>query len=116
MKYEIHIGDYAETRNGEVGFIQEVAFSDDPIRWCSLRIMRSQRDEILVYEGRENMIPDRFKRIGRYSFAAQDVVKPLDYTERFIRNAPLNDVNMIFMRKINELVAAVNAMRSAKDD
>ena len=115
MKYEFHIGDYVETKDGRVGYIIEVAFSpvafySEAKRWCSMRIMRRQNDFIISFEGTEDLIPDKFNRIGQYDFTkkAEDKdkgkIEPLDYTEHFIHDST--------MKKINELVEAVNELKT----
>lgn len=106
MKYEFHVGDYVETKDGRVGYITQVAFSNEVKRWCSMRIMRRQNDFIISFEGNEDLIPDRFNRIGQYDFTKKDEgkIEPLacetvsDYSNGKLR------------KKINELVEAVNRL------
>lgn len=106
MKYEFHVGDYVETKDGRVGYITQVAFSNEVKRWCSMRIMRRQNDFIISFEGHEDLIPDKFNRIGQYDFTKKDngKIEPLacetvsDYSNEKLR------------KKINELVEAVNRL------
>ena len=106
MKYEFHVGDYVETKDGRVGYITQVAFSNEAKRWCSMRIMRRQNDFIISFEGYEDLIPDKFNRIGQYDFTkkGKGKIEPLacetasDYSNEKLR------------KKINELIEAVNRL------
>lgn len=40
MNYEFLVGDYVETKDGRVGYIAQVAFTNEVKRWCFMRIMR----------------------------------------------------------------------------
>ena len=125
MKYEFHVGDYVETKDGRVGYITQVAFSNEVKRWCSMRIMRRQNDFIISFEGNEDLIPDKFNRIGQYDFTKKDKVEPLlmnkhisiyrgngktnspsDYKTAFEQD----ELNDKMIDKINELVEAVNRL------
>mgnify|MGYP006935607624 CR=1 FL=1 len=115
MKYEFHTGDYVETKNGEIGYITEVAFTNEVKRWCSMRVMCRQNNSVISFDGHEDTIPDRFNRIGRYDFAKKDTdkIKPLlkswaDSEGKFHIN--LREI----IEKINELVSAVNELRENK--
>ena len=79
MNYNFYVGDYAETKDGEIGYITEVKFSGEDRRWCSIRATCRQNDSIISFEGYENLIPDRFNRIGQYDFTGKDSgkIKPL---------------------------------------
>ena len=46
MKYEFLVGDYVETKDGRVGYITQVAFTNEVKRWCFMRIMRRQIEKI----------------------------------------------------------------------
>ena len=103
---DIHVGDYVETKDGRVGYITHVAFSNEVKRWCSMRIMRRQNDFIISFEGNEDLIPDRFNRIGRYDFTKKDEgkIEPLEYD-----GSPDRDDSLL-LDKINELVETVNRL------
>ena len=130
MKYEFHVGDYVETKDGRVGYITQVAFSNEVKRWCSMRIMRRQNDFIISFEGNEDLIPDKFNRIGQYDFTKKDKVQPLlinKHTNMYCGNEKTNstsDYKTVFeqdelndkvIAKINELVEAVNELRNKND-
>jgi hypothetical protein len=133
MEYEFHKGDYVETKDGRVGYIIEVAFSlvaasySENKRWCSMRIMRRQNDFIISFEGTEDLIPDKFNRIGQYDFTKKAEDKDKDkielLCEEYTKSFPICDVtNMGYIsecysfdlgvvgKKINELVEAVNSL------
>ena len=104
MKYEFHVGDYVETKDGKVGYIAQVVFSNEVERWCSMRIMCRQNDFIISFEGYENSISDRFNRIGQYDFTKEDEGK----IEKLETRSYL-DARAIVL-KINELVKVVNQL------
>lgn len=108
MGYNFHAGDYVETKDGRVGYITQVAFSNEAKRWCSMRIMRQQNDFIISFEGNEDLIPDKFNRIGQYDFTKKKECKiePLIVKQ-------YNDYcnNKLMWDKINELIDTVNQLR-----
>ena len=121
MNYEFHKGDYVETKDGRVGYIIEVAFSpvafySEAKRWCSMRIMRRQNDFIISFEGTEDLIPEKFSRIGKYDFAKK---KDECKIEPLVKSRLLEDVDgedecyfdsREVIEKINELIEAVNRL------
>lgn len=116
MKYEFHVGDYVETKDGRVGYIVQVAFSNEIKRWCSMRIMRSQNDFIINFEGNEDLIPDRFNRIGQYDFTKKDEGKIKSLVKSWILESDNSKGKYHFdfrevIEKINELVEAVNQLK-----
>lgn len=123
MKYEFHVGDYVETKDGRVGYITQVAFSNEVKRWCSMRIMCRQNDAIINFEGYEDLILDRFNRIGQYDFTKKDEGKIEPLAEEYTKSFPvykatitMNDSEWFSIdigamgKKINELVDAVNRL------
>lgn len=129
MNYEFHIGDYVETKDGRVGYITQVAFTNEVKRWCFIRIMRRQNDFIIAFEGPEDLIPEKFNRIGKYDFTkkAEDKdegkIEPL--CEEYTKSFPICEVtNMgytsecysfdlgIVGKKINELIEVVNQLKN----
>ena len=125
MKYEFHVGDYVEDVTGRVGYIQSICQCEQ----CKARgfyepfvlYTDGNSDCITVYEY-EKGFPG-YKRIGQYDFTEKDEgkIEPLDYTERFIHNSTVDTTLISYMKKINELVDAVNELRmrdakESKDD
>lgn len=119
MKYEFHVGDYVETSGGHEGYILKYScFPDEfPATWY-LTIYHKEYGHSTVYEVRENCFPEFFNRIGRYDFTKKDKnkIESLDYTERFIRESTVGSTLISYMKKINELVDAVNELRKANSN
>lgn len=108
MKYEFHVGDYVEMADGLVGWVCQVK-DDDCICVADKYVTGYYRiPEELRY----------FKRIGQYDFTKKDEgkIEPLDYTERFIRNSPVDSTLISYMKKINELVKVVNDLGDKMDE
>ena len=119
MKYEFHKGDYVETKDGRVGYIIEVAFSNEVERWCSMRIMRRQNDFVISFEGTEDLIPEKFNRIGKYDFTKKADDKDEGKIEPLVKSRLLETVDgedecyfdsREVIEKINELVEGVNRL------
>lgn len=114
MKYEFHVGDYVETKDGRIGYITQVAFSNEAKRWCSMRIMRRQNDFIISFEGYEDSISDKFNRIGQYDFTKKDKIEPLKKSWTLTDDADGKGEYYFdsreVIKKINELVEAVNRL------
>lgn len=116
MKYEFHVGDYVETKDGRVGYITQVAFSNDVKRWCSMRIMRRQNDFTISFEGNEDLISDKFNRIGQYDFTKKDEGKIESLKKSWTLTDDVDGKGEYYfdsrevIKKINELVEAVNRL------
>ena len=125
MKYDFRVGDYVEDVTGRVGYIQSICQCEQ----CKARgfyepfvlYTDGNSDCITVYEY-ENGFPG-YKRIGQYDFTEKDAgkIEPLDYTERTLRETSSGAILRAYMKKINELVDAVNELRmrdakESKDD
>ena len=129
MKYDFRVGDYVEDVTGRVGYIQSICQCEQ----CNVRSFYEpfvlytdgNSDYITVYEY-ENGFPG-YKRIGQYDFTKKaedkddDKIEPLDYTERTLRETSSGAILRAYMKKINELVDAVNELRmrdakESKDD
>lgn len=103
MKYEFHVGDYVETVGGFIGWVSYVD-----------RNYITMKSNEGIISGPWS-IPEEsyhFNRIGQYDFTKKDEgkIEPLDYTERFIRESPVDTTLISYMKKINELVNAVNRL------
>lgn len=116
MNYEFLVGDYIETKDGRVGYITQVAFTNEVKRWCFMRIMRRQGDFIIAFEGPEDLIPEKFNRIGKYDFTKKKdecKIEPL-VKSRLLENVDGEDECYFDSRevieKINELIEAVNRL------
>ena len=123
MKYEFHVGDYVEAKNGARGYVEDV----DELIW---RCTQSSTDYRYVV-GKPYFIPMEFdicfNRIGQYDFTkkAEDKdngkIEPLceEYTKSFPLCTTTTAENGLEWRsidigsvgkKINELVEAINQL------
>lgn len=112
MNYNFYVGDYVETKDGEIGYVTEVKFSGEDKRWCSIRATCRQNDSIISFEGYEDSVPDRFNRIGRYDFTGKDSnkIEPL-VKSKALENGKFHIDFREVIKKINELVNAINELR-----
>lgn len=113
MKYEFHVGDYVECRNGSIGYLTEGE------TWYNGTI----GDDIVRLQGNVTVdvswgftpftltiplsdISKYFNRIGQYDFTKKDEgkIEPLIYN-----NTPDWDDSLI-LDKINKLVETVNRL------
>ena len=106
MKYEFHIGDYVETKDGWVGYVTTIDQYWSKVCTCwGLHIIgniqrNNNKDKLDIDIAQIN-------RIGQYDFTKkeEDKIEPLacettsDYSNEKLR------------KKINELVEAVNELR-----
>ena len=123
MKYEFHVGDYVETRDGKVGHISACILISEGDYYTLFSFCVKGKRLKEIYAGEIIDLPKHFNRIGQYDFTKKDEgkIEPLDYTERFIRNSTVDTTLISYMKKINELVDAVNELRmrdakESKDD
>lgn len=109
MKYEFHVGDYVETVDGFIGWVSYVD-----------RNYITMKSNEGIISGPWSIPEEQyhFSRIGQYDFIKQDAgkIEPLDYTERFIRNSPVDSTLISYMKKINELVKVVNDLGDKRDE
>lgn len=129
MKYEFHVGDYVEDVTGRVGYIQSICQCEQ-CKACGfyepfVLYKDGDGDYITAYKY-EKGFPG-YKRIGQYDFTKKaedkddDKIEPLDYAQRFMRGSTIDTTFISYMKKINELVDAVNELRmrdakESKDD
>lgn len=124
MNYEFHVGDYVETKTGTIGYISNLPQTKHgfPL-WTVTKLSKvdALKEEYVAGDGYAVDFPifpnNRFKRIGQYDFTKKDEgkIEPLDYTERFICESTVNTTLISYMKKINELVEAVNELRNKND-
>lgn len=127
MKYEFHVGDYVELKDGRYGYITEIFCSTFKFHLIGLNpeliIMQYPLyDSYCLYS-------NNFNRIGQYDFTKKNKVEPLlinknvsmycgngktnspsDYKKVFEQN----ELNDKVIAKINELVDAVNELRKER--
>lgn len=116
MNYEFHVGDYVLTKNNREGWIQSVHhtqgegtrlhiyFNDG--KWFGYDIEKPEVAADFVYIGEHRFADKEKTRI--------DPIKGIDYQ---FDNVALygGDINMMFKKKINELVDAVNKLRDKEN-
>ena len=105
MKYEFHVGDYVETKDGQIGYISTFIhnFDGGNTIFVNYRDGRTQgykfyKDELLRY----------FNRIGQYDFTKKDEGK-IEFIDGVDTTNPIDSPFII--DKINELIEAVNELR-----
>lgn len=101
MKYNFHVGDYVETKDGDIGIIIEV--DEDGLSCWYCTCSRGSRTKTYTYVipiGTDADIVRVYNRIGQYDFTKKDEgkIKPLP-----------KEYNDLYS-KINELVEAVNQL------
>lgn len=113
MKYDIHVGDYVETKNSEVGWIDEIIYNDAPRVYLDISI-RTRKEHIHgEFHGYEDDLGDHFSRIGRYDFD-----NPATYKIDHLKINPFDfeDNNSVKLHdKINELIDKVNYLLDKQD-
>lgn len=77
MKYEFHVGDYVETKDGKVGYIANVTYTkiknslllvDEDVFYNINIVFYKTKDAVGEFHGRQSSIPDYFNYIGQYDF------------------------------------------------
>lgn len=121
MNYEFHVGDYVETYSGAVGYI--ISIEDDAFTWVNHTPIRDGDDVYSNVEQRNfySSVRDLFTRIGAYDFTKKEKKKIMRLSEDdgwlTFRNINKANVNLCYIiKRINELVDAVNKLRSDYDE
>lgn len=139
MKYEFRIGDYAETKDGNRGYVikSDLLCYQDIVTGYIITVEFSN-EESLTYAFTADEAKQKFKRIGKYDFTDCNVgdIEPLliekpvsmycgdgktNSPSDYRRVARQDEFNDKVMKKINEIVEAVNELRmrdakESKDD
>ena len=121
MNYEFHVGDYVETYSGAVGYI--ISVEDDAFTWVNHTPIRDGDDVYSNVEQRNfySSVKDLFVRIGTYDFTKKEKKKIAKLSEDdswlTFRNTNKANVNLCYIiKRINELVDAVNKLMDKEDD
>lgn len=121
MKYEFHVGDYVETAEGDVGYVAMVDMGTGDV---SMDI-KLTKDGANVYRCQAftlDSAPHLFNRIGQYDFTKPDKE---DGIKLLIKSWVLDDADSTneyyfdsreVIRKINEMVDAINELRGEKKE
>ena len=126
MKYEFHVADYVETKTGTVGFITNVVDAENKqAHWMPTKLSSVDiRDDLYSLDESyciiEMDIEKRFKRIGQYDFTKKDKGKIESLVKSWILEDADGKGEYYFdsreaIKKINELVEAVNELRDKND-
>lgn len=121
MNYEFHVGDYVETYSGAVGYI--ISIEDDAFTWVNHTLIRDGDDVYSNVEQRNfySSVRDLFARIGAYDFTKKEKKKIVRLSEDdnwlTFRNINKVNVNLCYIiKRINELVDAVNKLMNKEED
>lgn len=116
MKYEFHVGDYVETKDGQIGYIKDIIPTTklEPIYLCCIM---DSKDSVLypIYsldscDPYYNMLLKKtFNCIGQYDLTKDDEGK-IEFIDG-VDTADPNDSSYI-IDKINELVDSVNELKT----
>ena len=126
MKYEFHVGDYVETKYGDIGIITEIASN---VFWwhcvCGKGTLAKMHEHAFFLRADIDMAR-AFNRIGQYDFTKKDKIEPL--AEEYTKSFPIckttttgNDSEWRSIdigavgKKINELIEVVNELRDKND-
>lgn len=129
MNYEFHVGDYVETVDGWVGYIDYWKIYWSEVCHEHALILRG----VAKKDGKElpmnfnfvcSDIPRHFNRIGKYTFGcfAKEEKKKIarlseDDSWLTFRNTNKANVNLCYIiKRINELVDAVNKLMDKEDE
>ena len=101
MKYEFHVGDYVEKKDGRYGYITEIQRHTFKFHIIGLdpNLVVAQYPLYDSY----SLYSDNFNRIGQYDFTKPENPKEIER----LNNCNWNST----AAKINELVDAVNELR-----
>ena len=126
MKYKFHVGDYVETKDGDIGFISEINTDEDTLWYggfywycTSGRGPRTEKDTYIIPNRPDVDITKFFNRIGQYDFTKKAEDKDDNKIEPLVKSRLLETVDgedecyfdsREVIEKINELVEAVNRL------
>ena len=132
MNYEFHVGDYVETVDGWVGYIDywKIYWSEVCHEHTLLLkgIAKKDGKELpMTFDFVCSDIPRHFSRIGKYTFGnftkkEKKKIEPIsDCNKHIFANAIKSDNQLVkvvsddILNKINELVDAVNKLMDKED-
>ena len=119
MDYEFHVGDYVEAIGGLVGYVAIVSSVSEGMYIFSVKyIDRVTLKEYCLYD---DELYNFFARIGAYDFTKKEKKKIARLSEDdswlTFRNTNKANVNLCYIiKRINELVDAVNKLRDKEDN
>ncbi len=108
MKYEFHVGDYVETAKGDVGYVAMVDMGTGDVS-MDIKLTKDGANIYRCYAFTLDSAPYLFNRIGQYDFTKPEQPKEI---EKLTPNGwCMGTSGDDLIRKINELVDAVNELR-----
>ena len=131
MKYEFHVGDYVELKDGRYGYITEIFSSTFQFHLIGL----NSKLIIMQYPLYDSycLYSNNFNRIGQYDFTKKDEGKIEPLSDNYIESFPIFktqdtitgktykqecysiDIGAVG-KKINELVEAVNRLEEKANE
>lgn len=121
MSYEFHVGDYVETVDEWVGYVESI---HDLLHGVTGLYVRFVDGDCHCFEVTNETISSNFLRIGAYDFTKKEKkkIKPIsDCNKHIFANAIKSDSQLVrtvsddILNKINELVDAVNKLMEKED-
>lgn len=120
--YVFRVGDYVETKDGEVGYIKEFVPKTEFMSPCIVCMLNNEeRYTFPMYSKTRYNMEDYFNRIGLYDFTNDSVeendIEPLVKSWVLDGSNRKGNFHIDFREvidKINELVNAVNELRRDK--
>lgn len=110
-EYNFRVGDYVETASGRVGYITSITrqiLNDDGDIFYQIKVKTMCNPE-MNFNGAIESLKVLFNRIGKYDFTKPEQPKKIKKLNHGWRGDEA-------YRKINELVEAVNELRSNKNE
>lgn len=119
MNYEFHVGDYVEAISGLVGYVTKLRPISEGLYVFSVKY--KDRNEYKEYNLYAHELQCFFNRIGAYDFTKKEKKEIMRLSEDdswlTFRNTNKTNVNLCYIiKRINELVDAVNELRDKEDN
>ncbi len=119
MDYEFHVGDYVETAGGLIGYVAKMQHISEGLYVFSVKY--KDHNEYKEYNLYYDEFQYFFNRIGAYDFTKKEKKKIMRLSEDdswlTFRNINKANVNLCYIiKRINELVDAVNKLMDKEDD
>ena len=114
MKYEFHVGDYVETKDGDIGVITKVDTGGLSYWYCTNgNGFRIETHTYIIPVGIDADMARVYNRIGQYDFTKPErfkKIKQLEMGKDNTWNERCGGWLCVHQNKINELVEAVNRL------
>lgn len=115
MKYEFHVGDYVETKDGRVGYVDFCSRGsyDIYLRTIEKNGYSYSSKMLLMPEITDEELAENFVRIGQYDFTKSErfkKIKQLEMGKDNVWNERCGGWLYVHQNKINELIEAVNRL------